>query len=289
MRDPATGHVVALRNDGTMVTGVGSFASTPLALNKEGEYALPRVDLRFEPASDADLKKFIQPMKTLPAEPTIPSPTSAMGQNWDPYKEMRDAVAQRQKEGWKFVGMRGKWATLRKGGEEVSLNWGGDPLTKQTGPPDKRGLPPLNPYTAIPLPPVPSRTNTTIKTDPRPGDKDTLLHELTHRMEVVYGEQNNAGYHPLSMATHSFLNRRTQGEQAQKLQDLYPGYAYKPDEIAKPDKFIDGYVGKLYSGESTEVLTMGLQYLFFPRYASNRDVNKDPEYRRFILGVMATL
>jgi len=287
MLEAPNGDVVALRSDGSIPKGVGEFSDTALVLSKEGTWTLPGFT---EHATAKDAKKFVTPMKTLPPEPTIPSPSSAMGQNWDPYERMRTAVAKREQEGWKFVGMRGKWATLRKGDEEISLNWAGDPLTKQVGQGGKdRGLDPLNPYVVIPAPPVPSQTNTTIKIDPRPGDKDTLLHELCHRMEVVYGEQNNAGYHPLSMAMHSFFNSRTKGEETQKLRDLYPGYAYEGHEISKPDKFIDGYCGKIYKGESTELLTMGLQYLFFPRFGSNRDVNKDPAYRRLILGVMATL
>ena len=93
-----------------------------------------------------------------------------------------------------------------------------------------------------------STQDTQIKIDPRPKDKDTLLHELSHRLEIVYGEENAAGYTPISMATHAFLNRRTRGEEAKRLQELYPGYAYEEHEWAKPDKFVDGYIGKQYPG-----------------------------------------
>lgn len=128
--------------------------------------------------------------------------------------------------------------------------------------------------------------NTLIKVDPR--KKSTLLHELGHRLEVVYGDQNQAGYHPISMHTHRFLAARTAGESLQKLQDLYPGYAYDEHELARPDKFVDAYVGKNYPGEATEVLTMGMEILWYPQYGT-RDINEDPGMRRFILGLLATL
>ena len=138
-----------------------------------------------------------------------------------------------------------------------------------------------------PRPPVAAVTqDTTIKIDP--GNRPTLLHELSHRLEVVYGTENKAGYNPIAQATRTWRDQRTAGEQAQRLQDLYPGYAYEEHEYAKPDKFVDGYIGKEYTGQSTEVLTMGMEMLWFPRYGE-RDINKDPEMRQFILGVMATL
>ena len=140
---------------------------------------------------------------------------------------------------------------------------------------------------SAPQPPdAPTSTDTTIKIDPR--EKGTLLHELSHRLEIVYGETNRAGYNPISDATHAFLSARTAGEEPQRLQDLYPGYAYEDHELARADKFVDAYVGKLYAGQVTEVLTMGMQMLWFPQYGT-RDINKDPEMRQLILGLQATL
>jgi DNA topoisomerase-1 len=57
----------------------------------------------------------------------------AMGPGWDAYKEMRAGVARYEAQGWTYIGQRGKWATLRRGGEEVSLDWAGNPLTTQHG------------------------------------------------------------------------------------------------------------------------------------------------------------
>jgi DNA topoisomerase-1 len=58
----------------------------------------------------------------------------AMGPDWDAHKDMRAGVAKYEAEGWTYVGRRGgTWATLRRGDEEVSLNWGGTPLLTQHG------------------------------------------------------------------------------------------------------------------------------------------------------------
>jgi hypothetical protein len=284
LREPKSGDVIALRQDGEIVKGSWDYANTPLVLDKEGQWSLP--ELAERPTAE-DLKRHIDPMKTLPPE-HLKSGRSAMGQDWDAWKEMRDAVARYEKEGWTYVGRRGKWATLRKGDEQVSLNWAGEPLTKQVGPPDQRDLGPLNPHLTIPLPPLPSRQDTQIRIDPRPNNKNTLLHELSHRLEIVYGEQSDAGYTPISTATHAFLTRRAGNEAPRKLQDIYPGYAYEEHEMARPDEFIDAYIGKLYPDQATEVLTMGMEMLWFPRYGE-RDINKDPDMRRLILGMMATL
>ena len=138
-----------------------------------------------------------------------------------------------------------------------------------------------------PRPPVqPSTTDTIIRVDPR--NRNTVLHELSHRLEIVYGTENPVGYTPISMATHAWLAKRTGDEPVQKLADLYPGYAYEDHELTRPDKFVDGYIGKLYPGQVTEVLTMGMEMLWFPRYGT-RDINDDPEMRRLILGILATV
>ena len=132
----------------------------------------------------------------------------------------------------------------------------------------------------------PTSTDTIIRVDPR--NRSTVLHELSHRIENVYGTENPVGYTPISFATHAWLAKRAGDEPVQKLADLYPGYAYDEHEVTRPDKFVDGYIGKLYPGQSTEVLTMGMEMLWFPRYGE-RDINKDPDMRRLILGILATV
>ena len=249
-----------------------------------GEMTLPQFAER---PTAAQARKFIEPMENLPPPRRESGSGGAMGPDWAiPYEGMREGVARYEREGWTFVGQRGKWATLRKDGEEVSLNWEGRPLTSQVGDSTTVPLPPLNPYGQVPLPPIPVRQDTIIKIEP--SNRPTLLHELSHRLEVVYGTENKAGYNPIAMATHAWRDGRTGAEELQRLKDLYPGYAYEKHEFAKPDKFVDAYIGKAYAGQSTEVLTMGMEMLWFPRYGE-RDINKDPEMRQFILGVMATL
>ena len=285
-RKPDSNDVIALRGqDGTIVTGVGDYADTPLVLDARGEMSLPGYATR---PTTAQERKSIKAMKNLPPPRREPGSGGAMGPDWDPHKEMREGVKRYESEGWTFVGLRGKWATLRKDGEQISLNWAGQPMSGgQVGQGGKEDpLPPLNPYGQVPLPPIPVRFNTQIKIDPR--EKAILLHEISHRLEVVYGEENKAGYNPISAVTHAWRARRTRGERSQNLDDLYPNADYRDDEIAYPDEFVDAYIGKLYPGQATEVLSMGMDMLWFPRY-SERDINQDPEMRQLILGLQATL
>ena len=132
----------------------------------------------------------------------------------------------------------------------------------------------------------PSSTDTIIRVDPR--NRSTVLHELSHRLENVYGTENPVGYNPISFATHAWLAKRAGDEPVQKLADLYPTYAYDDHEMTRPDKFVDGYIGKLYPGQATEVLTMGMEMLWFPSHDS-RNIDNDPDMRRLILGILATV
>lgn len=260
--DRDTGEVFALRQDGTVVTE-----------------AWDRVRLvSFPMAGEGTLEDILVPAHSLPAAPLKPGAK-------DYYAEMRaEALRLMREEGYAWVGMRGKWGTLRSPqGEEVSLDWAGKPLTSQVGAGGtKAALPPLLPG-VIPDPPPPKVEDSTIRVDPR--DEHKVLHELAHRMEVVVGEENQAGYRPLHYAALLFLQQRTQGESLVKLIDLYPGYAYEDDEVTRPDKFVDAYVGKDYGGRATEVITMGLEMLFYPRY--KRDLADDPEMKRWVLGLLA--
>jgi hypothetical protein len=75
-----------------------------------------------------------------------------MGPDWDPHKEMRKAVERMTAEGWQYAGKRGAWAVMRKDGEEVRLNWAGNPLPKSTTSFDD----PIDPTAVIPHAPAPS-------------------------------------------------------------------------------------------------------------------------------------
>jgi SPP1 gp7 family putative phage head morphogenesis protein len=109
--------------------------------------------------------------------------------------------------------------------------------------------------------------------------QQTLLHELGHSLE--YG---NAA---AKKAIVDFLNRRTKGEKPEKLKKL-TGINYDRTEIARPDKFIDPYVGKVYGDDpenprSTEVLSMGLEWMFEDPL---KFAKADPEHFELIIWIM---
>ncbi len=102
--------------------------------------------------------------------------------------------------------------------------------------------------------------------------RKTALHEMGHRFEdVVPG---------VLELERRFYDRRTAGEQPRWL-----GPGYGRHERTRPDRFVDPYIGKDYGGRSYELLSMGLEALFLGR----PDLSADPEYRRFVLGVLASL
>lgn len=124
-------------------------------------------------------------------------------------------------------------------------------------------------------------------------DPSTMLHELMHRHEQVVGEEGIDGNVPLLRHTLRFLRQRAGDEELKYLKDIWPGSGYENHERAWEDKFVDAYVGKDYGQRATEVLTMGVQMLFFPE-AGSRDLHPRPNgagdagMRDFILGLLAT-
>lgn len=92
-------------------------------------------------------------------------------------------------------------------------------------------------------------------------------------------------------ACKDFLDYRTKGEKPKRLSE-FPGLkggSYRDDEIAVGDEFskamgvIGPYAGKIYSGKVTEILSMGVQFLYTDPagFAKN-----DPEYFAFVVGVL---
>lgn len=111
----------------------------------------------------------------------------------------------------------------------------------------------------------------------------TSIHELAHRMEAVIPEIA----HEESKLWHS----RANGEEPTRI----PG-AYGADEKGVKDDYVHAYMGKYYpNGESFEILSMGMESLFFGRNGSLMGLSvategrskKDTEMRDFILGVLA--
>lgn len=100
------------------------------------------------------------------------------------------------------------------------------------------------------------------------------LHEWGHAMKDV----------PIvSALEHEFYVRRTLGFPVERLRNIYPLRGYDIHEKTRRDRFVDAYMGKFYGGRRYEIVSMGLEYVFFNR---KRIWRKDPEYVKFILGLL---
>ena len=104
------------------------------------------------------------------------------------------------------------------------------------------------------------------------------VHELGHAIDHA---------HP-SLATRAIAYReaRTAGETARRLRDITGHKGYKLHEIAKCDQFIDCYMGKIYGPRSSEILSMGLEYMYDDPIGF---AQKDPTTFDFILRLMKGL
>ena len=107
----------------------------------------------------------------------------------------------------------------------------------------------------------------------RDGDS-TMLHE--------YGHRHEDGQRRLKSTIQEFYGVRTAGEPLVDLHTIYPWFK-EGEEYTRLDKFADAYIGKLYSDGGTEVLTMGLQGVFFNKYNL---LSKDVGHYDFILGLL---
>lgn len=101
----------------------------------------------------------------------------------------------------------------------------------------------------------------------------TFAHELGHVLDLRNME--------LQARCRQFLNYRTQGESARSLRGL-TGAHYSFGEVAKPDKFLDAYTGKIYHN-ATEILSMGLQHLYEDPLAF---AAKDFEHFKFTVSLL---
>jgi hypothetical protein len=100
------------------------------------------------------------------------------------------------------------------------------------------------------------------------GSVSSAVHEIAHAIELNDYE--------LRQSIQRFYARRTIGEDPEPL-----GGWYRDDEVTRPDKWADRYMGKAYpDSETTELLSMGLEWLYEkPRYFAMRD----PEMFDFIV------
>jgi len=107
------------------------------------------------------------------------------------------------------------------------------------------------------------------------GGSATVIHEMGHVLE--YSDPAMLG------RSNRFLLQRARGETAQSLSSLVPGGGYMPSEMAWPDEFIHPYMGKVYYGEASEVVSMGLQMFYHEPARLARD---DPGYFEFIYNTL---
>jgi hypothetical protein len=115
-----------------------------------------------------------------------------------------------------------------------------------------------------------------IRSSGRPLGSD-LAHEWGHALEDVNERTQRA-------AT-SFLAQRTAADAPQYLSVLTGNERYSSDERAKPDHFFNPYMGKLYQGGETELVSMGIELL--RTFEGAKLYSKDPEHFWLTLGILA--
>lgn len=106
-------------------------------------------------------------------------------------------------------------------------------------------------------------------------DSYRFAHEMGHAVEHA-----NKEWMP---RIHAWLEKRRGGEAPKELRKLVPGSNYSAGERSFRDKFRNVYVGKTYSNGCTEVISMGLQYMYDNPVAFARE---DPDMFELILGLV---
>jgi hypothetical protein len=105
---------------------------------------------------------------------------------------------------------------------------------------------------------------------------ETLWHEMGHHAEFEKPE--------LRDALASWVRSRSTSPRPKYLKDLTRNPHYG-NETAYPDHFIDPYVGKVYGDNSTEVMSMGMQYFKDAESMLNL-YRKDKEHFYLIVGAI---
>lgn len=111
--------------------------------------------------------------------------------------------------------------------------------------------------------------------------KRTLYHEVGHAVEAVNPAVNGM--------IAQWLKQRIGSEKPTRLRALTGIRAYKGNEVAVKDGFIDPYVGKIYEPrqgmQTNEVLAMGLERLATPAAAAQLAA-KDPDHLAVIMAAL---
>ena len=125
----------------------------------------------------------------------------------------------------------------------------------------------------------PTSTGSILNMSKSAGAK-AIIHELGHSLEDTSNERHTTDANNVRKQANDFLSKRTKGERNQSLNSLTGNQNYGKGEVAKPDKFIDPYMGKIYKGGGTEIISMGLEQMWDN---PAKFANEDPEYFDFIL------
>ncbi len=113
------------------------------------------------------------------------------------------------------------------------------------------------------------------------SDFSTYVHEVAHAIE---SSDTRALQRSLV-----FLKGRTAGEAEQQLSKL-TGLPYGPNELTRPDQFLDPYMGKDYGTIATELTSMGYELVGGGTIGplTLQDLARhDPDYLLFLLGQLA--
>jgi len=109
------------------------------------------------------------------------------------------------------------------------------------------------------------------------NDLDCAIHESMHRLERARPE--------IVSLEREFYAKRTYGEPLLPMSKLTGERGYRSDEVGKKDKFLIPYMGKDYEGRAYELLSVGAEML----YCTPEVIRKDPDFCKFILGILLTL
>ncbi len=115
----------------------------------------------------------------------------------------------------------------------------------------------------------------TIVVNPQDNTR-VVLHELLHVIE----EQNPV----LRQRMNAFLQTRTRSSTAEPLSSYG---AYDANEVTKADNFGNPYMGKIYKGGGTELLSMFSDFLMTPPDARMKaQLHDDTEYLQFVIDAL---
>lgn len=85
---------------------------------------------------------------------------------------------------------------------------------------------------------------------------ETIVHEMGHQVE-------RSQYRGVYQPAYKFWSQRTAGEETRPLNQFAGFLRYDAKEVGRKDKFMDPYMGKVYTGQSsTELISMGVQKMW---------------------------